>query len=114
MRHDVIQEDLFMKLAHHGKVSVTNVGLGGMVDDDGRKRDLLFPYLDPIIARWWWTSVLRAAVLSVTSTMRARRRDMPCITWNQPNSPNVSNPYRRVGVYFNSIGAEMHGVISKN
>ena len=113
VRHDAIQ-DLFMKLAHHGKVSVTNVGLGGMVDEDGRKGDLLFPYLGP-------NQTALMVDFCIANGCAHCYLNNACETEGHAMSHLENNKiskyfesYRRIGIYFKPIAAEMHGVVSKH
>lgn len=113
MRHDGIQ-DLFMKLAHHGEVSVTDVGLSGLVEDDGRKGELLFPYLgtnhSALVVDFCIANVCAFCYLNNFCEMDGHAM------WHLENNKlsKYHEAYRIVGVHFKPITAEMHGVTSKH
>lgn len=112
IRHDAIQNE-FLKLAYHGKVSVTNAGLGRLNEDDGRKGDLLFSYLGPnksplmvdfCIATACAISYLRNACTIEGYAMSRLEK----IKFDK-----YLELYRRQGINFKPIALETHGATSK-
>ena len=112
IRHDIIQTQ-FMKLAHHGKVAVSSGGLGGLVEEDGRKGDLLFPDLGHNYSSLVVDFCIANACAFCYLNNACETEGHALLQLEKIKIVKYQEAYRRVGVHFKPIAAEMHGVISK-
>ena len=111
IRHDIIQTQ-FMKLAHHGKVSVSSGGLGGLTAEDGRKGDLLFPDLGYNFSSLVVDFCIANACAFCYLNNACETEGHALQQLEKIKIAKYQEAYRRVGVHFKPIAAEMHGVVS--
>jgi hypothetical protein len=111
LRHNAIQNDLF-QMAQHGAIRVRDAGLGGLLEEDGRKGDLLFSgmgandsdlVVDITVAHPCNNSYLN-------SSTHIEKYALSLL--EQRKIEKYAQAYRRVGIDFKPLAFEMFGATS--
>ena len=112
IRHDAIQQDL-MAMGRHGAKRVIDYGLGHMIEEDGRKGDLLFTGMganntDLVVDITIANALTRTYVAHAASVQNYA---LSLLEHNKMEKYFVA--YRDVGIDFKPLAFEMHGAVSE-
>ena len=111
MRHNAIQYDL-MQLGQYGAKRVIDSGLGRIIEEDGRKGDLLFGGMGTNNTDLVVDITLANALTRAYLPQSAHVQNYALSLLEHNKIVKYAAAYRNVGVDFKPLALEMHGATS--